>query len=68
MAFEPGQRVVAAVEGLGPLQGTIVRDTAEPGAPDPAPGSPRIYVVRWTLEDGSEIANTAAETALRPAD
>jgi len=69
MPFEPGQRVVAAIEGLGPLTGRIVRDTADPtpGAPQPPAGTPRIYVVEWTLEDGSVVSNTAAESALRAA-
>lgn len=75
MPFEPGQRVAATAEGLGPLVGVVVRDAAEPtlaapatpGAPPPAGGS-GLYVVRWTLEDGSVVTNTTAESVLRPAD
>lgn len=75
MPFEPGQRVAATAEGLGPLTGVIVRDAAEPTLAAPTtPGAPvptapsGLYVVRWTLEDGSEVVNTAAEAVLRPAD
>lgn len=69
MPFTPGQQVVAAVEGLGTLTGRVLRDTtdATPGAPAPPAGSPRVYVVEWTLEDGSVVSNTAAESALRAA-
>lgn len=70
MPFVPGQQVVAAVEGLGSLTGRVVREAADtgPGAPVPPAGAPRVYVVEWTLEDGSTISNTAAEGALRAAE
>lgn len=69
MPFVPGQQVVAAVEGLGSLTGRVVREAADtgPGAIAPPAGAPRVYVVEWTLEDGSTISNTAAEGALRAA-
>lgn len=71
MPFEPGQRVVAAVEALGPLTGTILREASDPdGVPTGSvpEGAPRIYVVQWTLDGGDVVTNTAAETALRAAD
>ena len=68
MPFEPGQRVVAAIDGLGDLAGRVVREARDEGAGAPAPDGPRVYVVEWTLEDGSTVSNATAEAVLRPAD
>jgi hypothetical protein len=66
MPFEPGQRVVAATHGLGDLAGRVVREARDEGAP--AVDGARVYVVEWTLEDGSTVSNTTAEGVLRAAD
>lgn len=74
MPFEPGQRVEAVAAGLAGLAGVVLRDAAEPSLAPVTPGGPTpatpsdLYVVRWTLEDGSVVTNTAAASALRPVD
>lgn len=70
MPLEPGQRVVAAIEALGPLTGTVLREASDPAGvctgsvPD---GASRVHVAQWTRDGGDVVTNTAAETALRPA-
>ncbi|WP_026911048.1 hypothetical protein [Patulibacter minatonensis] len=69
MPFAAGARVVAALGGLGELRGTVLREARddEPGTPPGPADAPRVYVVEWTLEDGSTVTNTAAEAVLRSA-